>query len=198
METYGGGPKQIAKEIVENLSQLTNDLQIQIKLKSQITDADELLFPCNVYKSVLLHIILWSINLSRPVSCIYVDISIEVVKDGEICTKSNDSYYKSSRSSNDSESNLGETEQSIQTTEENEGIQNFLQTCVYFESQEDIATNSDIQAQIKKETNYVVSKQSTASLGGKLTHLIDQKVLMTQVLFPLDEEVVNALQDVKH
>ena len=77
MESFEGGPKQIVKETVEKLSHILSEMQIKIKIRSKIVDSDEIFFPWRVYRSMLIHTLLWSINISNSRSCIMIDVDIE-------------------------------------------------------------------------------------------------------------------------
>ena len=50
----------------------------------------------------------------------------------------------------------------------------------------------------RKDTNYQVTKKIIEYMGGKLMLHIEQKIVLIQIIIPLDEEVVNAAQNVKH
>lgn len=76
LESFEGGPKQIVREIVESISHILNEMHMKVKIRSKIMWGDELEFPWRLYKSLLLHIFLWSINIAASSKIIYIDLSI--------------------------------------------------------------------------------------------------------------------------
>lgn len=84
MESFEGGPKQIVKETIQKLSHILSEMYIRIKVTSKIADSDDILFPWRTYQSMALHILLWSTNITSPLSCIYFDVNIDKIEDGAI------------------------------------------------------------------------------------------------------------------
>ena len=64
METTEGGPKSIVKEATHKLSHILSEMSIKIKIMTKIVEGDEVYFPQRAYKSLVLHILIWSTNIS--------------------------------------------------------------------------------------------------------------------------------------
>ena len=84
MESLEGGPKSIVKEVTHKLSHILSEMQIKIKIMTKIVEGDEVIFPHRAYRSLVLHILIWSTNISSPQNSIFIDVNIDKIEDGAI------------------------------------------------------------------------------------------------------------------
>lgn len=84
MEPVEGGPKAIVKSTIKNLSHILNEVEIKIQVKSKIDKGEEVNFPSRFYESILHHILIWSINISKSQSKVFVNLNVDTLFDGII------------------------------------------------------------------------------------------------------------------
>ena len=143
-------------------------MQIRIKVTSKIADSDDILFPWRTYQSMALHILLWSTNVTSPISCIYIDVNIDKIEDGAIVQNIQPVPSSQSSSDKDSTANLHVELENMDDEESKINGQTFLKTLVHFEGVERYLKDEDFLSQILKDTNYQVTKRNISLIGGKL------------------------------
>lgn len=74
----------------------------------------------------------------------------------------------------------------------------YLRTEVFFEGDENYVCDPEDQRQIQKHYNFNIPKMMSICLGGHFLHQVSGKHAATQVILPLDQEVVEAVLSVKN
>ena len=74
-----GGPKRIAKEIIDILRQILSQKDVFVKVTSKVEYADELAFYWPVYGSLIFHILFWSLNHSESGFSIAIEIETQTM-----------------------------------------------------------------------------------------------------------------------
>ena len=101
---------------------------------------------------------LWSINNSKSVSCIFIESSVEYVQNGNIVEPSNPDQSPHTIVSQQFSALENKLPQGSDSEFETE--QSFLKTLVYFEGVEEHLEDEEFRASIRKNTNYLVCKRN--------------------------------------
>ena len=62
-EQIDGGPQQVVKEITETMNNYMFEKKLRVKLSQDPPSTEDLSYLWRIYRSVIFHIMLWSVNL---------------------------------------------------------------------------------------------------------------------------------------
>ena len=66
------------------LSHILITKEIKVKIMSKIVEGNDVIFPWRAYRSLVLHILIWSTNFSSLSNCIFINVNIDKIEDGAI------------------------------------------------------------------------------------------------------------------